>query len=155
MRAVYIGTPHRGASFERLGRVTTHMLAAINDPVTRLLASIAHLRSAGIQDLGDADVRHEDRARRQPQLSLRDPRHPVPLLVSMQHLLIAGTLSDKAWLTALFGDSIVPLASARDDGGFDARSVITIAGISHMRLLHDARVYAALSNWLGAAPLPE
>lgn len=154
MRAAYIGTPHRGAPFERLGRVTTNVLAAINDPVTRLLASIAGLRSAGIQDLGDADVRHEDRARRQPQLSLRDPRHPVPLLASLQHLLIAGAISDKAWLTALFGDTIVPLASARNDGGIDPCNVVTIAGISHMQMLHDPRVYNALSNWLHAAHVP-
>ncbi len=150
MRAAYIGTPHRGAPFERLGRVTTNFLAAINDPVTRLLASIAGLRSAGIQDLGDADVRHEDRARRQAQLSLRDPRHPVPLLASMQHLLIAGAISDKAWLTALFGDSIVPLASARNDGEIDPCNVVTIAGITHMQMLHDPRVYSALTNWLHA-----
>jgi triacylglycerol lipase len=154
MRAAYIGTPHRGAPFERLGRVTTNVLAAINDPVTRLLASIAGLRSAGIQDLGDADVRHEDRARRQAQLSLRDPRHPVPLLASMQHLLIAGAISDKAWLTALFGDSIVPLASARNDGGIDPCNVVTIAGITHMQMLHDPRVYNALTNWLQPSPEP-
>lgn len=153
MRAVYIGTPHRGAPFERIGRVTTNLLRAINDPVTRLLASIAGLRSAGIQDLGDADVRHEDRARRQPQLSLRDPRHPVPLLATMQHLLIAGAISDKAWLTALFGDSIVPLASARNDGGIDPHNVVTIEGIAHVQMLHDPRVYTALSKWLIAAPL--
>ncbi len=154
LRAAYIGTPHRGAPFERWGRVTTNLLAAINDPVTRLLASIAGLRSAGIQDLGDADVRHEDRGRRQAQLSLRDPRHPVPLLPSMQHLLIAGAISDKAWLSALFGDSIVPIASARNDGGSEPCSVVTIAGISHMQMLHDPRVYSALTNWLHAAPTP-
>ena len=155
MRAAYIGTPHRKTPYERIGRVTANLLGAINDPVTRLLASIAGLRSAGIQDLGDADVRHEDRGRRQPQLSLRDPRHPVPLLATMQHLLIAGAISDKAWLSALFGDSIVPLTSARNDGGIDPHNVVTIAGITHMQMLHDPRVYTALSKWLGTAPVPK
>jgi pimeloyl-ACP methyl ester carboxylesterase len=147
-RAVYIGTPHRGAPFERLGRVTANVLTAINDPVTRAIASVANLRSAGIQDLGDADLRHEDRARRRPMIQLRDGQHPVPLLPHLQHLLVAGTISDKAWLTALFGDSIVPLSSARYDGGVEPNQVVTITGIGHSVMLRDDRVYRVIVRWL-------
>jgi triacylglycerol lipase len=150
-RAIYVGTPHRGAPFERLGRLGTNLLAAINDPVTRLIASIAQNRSAGIQDLGDADLRHQDRARRLPHYSLRDPRHPVPLLPNIKHLLIAGAISDKAWLSALFGDSIVPLASARYDGGIDPNNVVTITGISHTGMLTDSRVYQEMLRWISPA----
>lgn len=147
-RAVYIGTPHRGAPFERLGRVTVRVLKAVNDPVTRAVATVANLRSAGIQDLGDADLRHEDRARRRPMLQLRDGEHPVPLLPHIQHLLIAGALSDKAWITALLGDAIVPLSSARYDGGVKANQVVTITGIGHGVMLRDDRVYRAVADWL-------
>jgi pimeloyl-ACP methyl ester carboxylesterase len=56
-RAIYVGTPHAGAPAERLGRVVTRVLGAIPDPYTRLIADIANLRSAGVKDLGDADLR--------------------------------------------------------------------------------------------------
>src|SRR5262249_14992739 len=58
-RAIYVGTPHLGAPLERLGRVVTSVLGAIDDPYTRLIAEVAELRSDGVKDLGDADLRHE------------------------------------------------------------------------------------------------
>jgi hypothetical protein len=50
------------------------------------------------KDLGDAE--------------LSDARHPLPLLTSMKHHLIAGSLALDPRLSVLFGDSIVPVASA-------------------------------------------
>ncbi len=133
-RCIYVGTPHRGAPLERAGRMLAKLLDAVPDPYTRLAAELANLRSTGIQDLGDA-------------------RHPVPLLPSIEHLLIAGTLARTDFLAALFGDAIVPLASATDRDHHRApahplASVAVFAGFDHMRLARDHEVYAHVRSWL-------
>ncbi len=158
-RAIYLGTPHLGAPAERVGRVLARVLGAIDDPYTRLAAELGELRSDGIKDLGDADLRHEDRARRRVSISLRDPRHPVPLLPQIQHHLIAGTLGDPR-LAALFGDGIVPVASGV--GGTVASGAGQIAlppehvkvlpGVAHLTLAHHPDVYAHIRSWCASKP---
>lgn len=107
-----------------------------------------------MKDLGDADLRDEDRARRLPRIGLRDPRHPVPLLPGIEHYLVAGSLSTDARLASVFGDSVVPLGSATDGSCVDAASfafppshVKIVSGASHMTLAHDAKVYEHLRAW--------
>ena len=153
-RALYVGTPHQGAPMERVGRLVSTVLRAVDDPYTRLVAEIADVRSDGVKDLGHADLREEDRARRSESVSLRDPRHPVPLLPRIQHFLVAGSLSTKSWVASLFGDSMVPLKSATDGGCVDAKSfafppdhVAIVHGASHVALAHDPRVYEHLKRW--------
>ncbi len=158
-RAIYVGTPHLGAPMERLGRLATRVLRGVDDPYTRLIADIAGLRSEALQDLGDADLRHEDRARRPEGLALGDRRHPVPLLPGMQHHLVAGALSDAPWVGALFGDAVVPLRSATagtgtavESAALPASHVIIVRGVSHMALAHHPEVYAALRGWCTEGP---
>jgi hypothetical protein len=153
-RAMYVGTPHLGAPMERVGRVVARILRSVPDPYTQLAAQLADLRSDGVKDLGDADLRHEDRARRLPRISLRDPRHPVPLLPHIQHFLVAGSLSTDQRLASVFGDSIVPLGSATDGSCIDAATfalppshVRIVSGASHMTLAHDPAVYEHLRAW--------
>lgn len=153
-RAIYVGTPHLGAPLERVGRVLSKILATIPDPYTRLAAELADLRSDGVKDLGDADLRHEDRARRATRLSLRDPRHPVPLLPSIAHYLVAGSLWEDPRLASLFGDAIVPVPSGTDGACIDKGSlalppshVRLIAGASHVTIPRDPRVYAHIKEW--------
>ena len=151
-RAIYIATPHLGAPYERFGRVIAKVLEAVNNPYTQLIADIANLRSAGLQDLGDANLRHEDRARPTgPRLS--DWRHPVPLLPGMNHYLIAGTLSKEPWLAALFGDWVVPLKSAMAGAGetgepLPPSHIRVIAGAPHMALAHHPEVYPCIRAWV-------
>ena len=152
-RALYVGTPHLGAPLERLGRVVSKVLRAVPDPYTRLIADIADLRSHGLQDLGDADLRHEDRARRRVSVSLRDPHHPVPLLPGLRHYLAAGTLVAAPWAAALFGDSVVPAPSATAaSSGLPAAHVRLFPGMSHIALAHHPDVYDQLHVWLTEAP---
>jgi triacylglycerol lipase len=153
-RAIYLGTPHRGAPLERVGRVVASLLQSVDDPVTRLLADVGNLRSDGVKDLGDADLRHEDRARRRPTVALRDPEHPVALLPEIRHYLVAGTLSPSPWLTALFGDSIVPVGSATDGlaagpeaPALPSEHVKIVRGLAHMTLAHSPAVYAHIRAW--------
>ena len=149
-RAIYVATPHLGAPAERAGRILNRVLHAVPEPTTRLIAQIADLRSDGIKDLGDADLRADDRARRGLPRGLRDPRHPVPLLPGIDHHLIAGTLTADTWLSALFGDSIVPLSSATGDGRVATAAgshIRVFPGRSHVGLAHDPEVYEQLRAW--------
>jgi triacylglycerol lipase len=153
-RAIYIGTPHAGAPAERVGRLLARVLTQIDDPYTKLIAEIGNLRSAGLRDLGDGDLRHEDRALQGQSLSLRDARHPVPLLASMQHYLIAGSLFEQRYLAALFGDSLVPVSSATarrlrlgQAEAIPAEHVRVLPGLGHFALARHPEVYAQIKAW--------
>jgi pimeloyl-ACP methyl ester carboxylesterase len=148
-RALYCGTPHRGAPLERYGRVLAKLLNTIDDPYTQLFGQLSDLRSDGVKDLGDADLRHEDRARRVARIALRDPEHPVPLLPQIRHYLVAAHFARDPWLIALFGDTIVPLGSATNGvTPLPQDHVHVIPGMHHVGLAHDARVYQQLLAWL-------
>lgn len=155
-RVFYVGTPHRGSPLERVGRVVSRVLASIPDPYTRLAAQLADLRSDGVKDLGDGDVRNEDRARRVSSISLRDPAHPVPLLPEIRHYLIAGALSDDPQLAAAFGDALVPLPSgtfsAPNDAPLPPSRVKVFTKMAHMTLAHDARVYETIVDFWKERP---
>ncbi len=131
-RCIYVGTPHRGAPLERVGRLVAKVLQAVDDPYTRLSADLANLRSQGIQDLGD-------------------PRHPVPLLTSIEHLLIAGTISREPWLAALFGDAMVSVASATDRARGEPDHPTTafevFPGFDHVALARRPEVYECMRSW--------
>jgi hypothetical protein len=165
-RAVYVGTPHGGAPLERAGRVIARVARAIPDPYVQLAAQIGDLRSDGVKDLGDADLRHEDRARRVHALAIRDPEHPVPLLPRIAHYLAAGSLARDPWIAALVGDGLVPVPS----GTIGARSALSeetrgaaippdrvryFPGIPHMTLAHHPEVYAQIRAWCEDAPALE
>jgi hypothetical protein len=126
----------------------------VPDPYARLIAEIGDLRSGGMKDLGDAHLRHEDRAPGRTGLSLRDARHPVPLLPSIQHYLVAGSLAVQPQLAALFGDALVPLASGtngmraeRGTLALPPAHVKVLADMGHMTLAHHADVYAQIREW--------
>lgn len=142
--AIYVGTPHRGAPMERVGRVVQQLLEAIPDPYTRLIADIAGLRSDGIKDLGDSDLTHEDRARRVASVKLRDPEHPVPLLPSIRHHLIAGSYVPEAWVSDLLGDMVVPLHSAT---AALSERVKVFPRLTHLDVPRNADVYQQIKTW--------
>jgi triacylglycerol lipase len=151
-RAIYVGTPHLGAPMERVGRVIAKVLGSLENPYTQLIAALANLRSDGIKDLGDADLRHQDR--NPERLSLRDARHPVPLLPQIQHYLIASTLSQEPWLAALFGDSIVPLGSATNGACINAETMAMppshikiLPSIAHIDLSRRPEIYEHIHAW--------
>ncbi len=159
-RAIYVGTPHLGAPLERVGRAATKLLRAVGDPYAQLIAEIGDLRSDGVKDLGNADLRHEDRdsnRARQPGrsgLALRDAAHPVPLLPGIQHYLVAASLAVEPYLAALFGDALVPLASgtnglraARGTLALPPGHVKVLANMAHLTLAHHPDVYAQIREW--------
>lgn len=149
--AVYLGTPHLGVPGERLGVLVARLLRAVPDPTTRLIGDIATLRSAGIRDLGHAALRHDDRYNEGKPWSLRDAQHPVPLLPSIRHALIAGSLDVPIAVARLLGDAVVPLPSATGSTrlsptslAIPAERVAVLPGRTHFDLSHDEEAYARL-----------
>jgi pimeloyl-ACP methyl ester carboxylesterase len=151
-RILYVGTPHLGAPGERLGKLTSEVLRAIPNQYTRLIADIANLRSDGIQDLAHAALRDEDRAIARSPWDLRDARHPVPLLPDIEHHLIAGSVFIDPRLTFLFGDTVVPVASATYKGHalelLPPERVHVLPGLGHLALAHSPAVYERIKATL-------
>lgn len=149
-RAVYLGTPHLGSPLERWGRVLAKLLRAVDDPYTRLAADIGDLRSDGVKDLGDADLRHLDRARRRPSAGRRDRSHPVPLLPGIRHYLVAASLSGDPRLEAAVGDVLVPVPSATNGLPWTPppSHVRVLPGVGHFQLARHPEVYAQIRAWL-------
>jgi triacylglycerol lipase len=151
-RIIYVGTPHLGAPGERLGKLTSEVLRTIPSQYTRLISDIANLRSDGIQDLAHAALRPEDRELIQSPWDLRDARNPVPLLPNIEHHLIAGSFFTDPRLAFLFGDSIVPVASATYKGIalelLPPERVHILPGLSHIALAHSRAVYALIKSTL-------
>ncbi|MEO6950627.1 MAG: alpha/beta hydrolase [Polyangia bacterium] len=121
-RAIYLGTPHRGAPLERVGKVVHRVLSILDQPYTRLVADVADLRSDGMKDLGDV--------------------HPHPLAPHVKHHVVAGTLFEAKLLAELLGDALVPLSSATD--GVEAPFIVH-AG--HNALAHHPDVREQLVAW--------
>lgn len=157
--AVYIGSPHLGAPLERAGNVLTWFLrktgTVLADPVTELIGDIIALRSEGIQDLRYGSLHEQDWRDADAHALLQNRRHPVPLLTSIRHHLIAGVLPKDPRLAALFGDALVPPRSALGHAEPHDRSPIfpqehvqVFEGLSHTALLADEAVYQRVREWL-------
>jgi pimeloyl-ACP methyl ester carboxylesterase len=154
--AFYIGTPHLGAPYERLGSAVARVLRAIPNAYVKVVADVADLRSSGIKDLGDASILREHWEGRGAGAPAAAARKVVPLVPGVAHHAVVGTLTEKErhLLTLLLGDALVPVASAsgrsRDEGGalgFPAANVKVFPGVGHRRLAHDRRVYRQIRAW--------
>jgi len=164
-RTFYLGTPHLGAPLERFGNVVGWALRRLDTPYTRLLADLVALRSSGIKDLRYGNLRREawEGAPGDEDALLQNREHPVPLLPHIRHHLIAGTLAAEPHLALLFGDAIVPLASATGLPPSGARAlprsasarraivapdhVRVLPSIDHLSLAHHLEVYAVIRTW--------
>lgn len=138
--AAYLGTPHQGAPLERFGEGANRLLAL--SPYTRPFMQLGNVRSSGIQDL------------RHGRIAPRDQPCSLTLPEPARHLLLAGHLGRHArrhWM----GDGLVPVRSAlgqhlEPDKALQGRDVtrVEFSKLGHMAMLGDARVYAALQEWL-------
>jgi pimeloyl-ACP methyl ester carboxylesterase len=154
--AFYIGTPHLGAPYERLGSAVARVLRAIPNAYVKVVADVADLRSSGIKDLGDASILREHWEGRGARAPAAAARKVVPLVPGVAHHAVVGTLTEKERhvLTLLLGDALVPVASAsgrsRYEGGalgFPTANVKVFPGVGHRRLAHDRRVYRQIRAW--------
>jgi triacylglycerol lipase len=159
-RAVYIGVPHLGSPLERMGTAVTRMLRKVPNAYTQLVADVVDLRSSGVKDLGVARLLRRDWEGVAPDVPLQHHAHPVPLLPGISHHLLVGALAagERHLLSMLFGDGVVPLASASGRAGSASHDLLVppenlcvVTGVHHLALAHDAKVYARLQAWFEEA----
>jgi pimeloyl-ACP methyl ester carboxylesterase len=151
-RLACFGSPHEGASLERLGNHANRLLAAL--PWTRPFMRLGNLRSDGIRDLRFGHLVEADWRGRSPD----DPRRVhtgVGLTGGVDHLHVAAALGEEGPPGPL-GDGLVPVASALALSLHPESAVRRelLRGIGHLGLLGDDRAYAALRGWIEGSLAP-
>lgn len=146
-RVACLGSPHEGASLERLGNHANRLLRV--SPWTRPFMRLGNLRSDGIRDLRFGHVLEEDWRDRHPDDPRRVPSR-VGLSAHADHLFLAAALSPAGRVDPR-GDWLVPVESALASNLHPAQAARRelIPGLDHLGLLADERVYQALRRWLG------
>ena len=153
---VTLGSPHAGAPLERVANTTARAASTLRHvrPLARFLSS----RSVGIQDLRHGNILDEEWDGADPT-DARGRRVDVPLHPGIRHLAVVGLLGKKidSRVAQLLGDGVVTAASARGAGRrspqrrrFPAEDVVVLPGVSHLSLVRDESVYAAIRERLGA-----
>ncbi|MCG6116649.1 MAG: GPI inositol-deacylase [Aquimonas sp.] len=131
-----LGSPHRGAPLERIGRSCERALAAV--PYAGHFARIGSMRSQGILDLGDGRVADE-------------AEQPLPSDVRALAVAARTLRGEVRGLGGWVGDGLVPADSAlglpcENPRGLDARC---ISSTGHLELLRSGEVRRWLIEWLG------
>ena len=147
---VFLGTPHHGASLERLGNWVQRALGV--SPYLAPFARLARMRSDGITDLRHGNLLPADWQRDAD--AAQDTRTPVPLPAGVACFAVAGTLAPPKG--DALGDGLVTVASAlgrHDDPerelAMGAQHTWVAEGADHFALLSDPRVARQLQGWLG------
>jgi pimeloyl-ACP methyl ester carboxylesterase len=148
-----LGTPHRGASLER---VVNRLGAALGRlPETQGFARPINVRSAGIKDLRYGYLTDEDWFGHDPDVYLRKTAREIPFLPTANHYFVCATLSREADgpLGRMVGDLLVLHASAWGHGGgerlrFPVDHYRHIGGANHFDLLNHPAIYEQIKGWL-------
>jgi len=152
----FLGTPHLGSDWEKLGHMVTVILKAIPNPWTFGIASLGNKRSAGIQDLRFGYLLDEDWQGLKKNAFWHDNRHPVPLLPRVDYYSIISLLAKDArnFLSEYFGDGLVPVRSAAGKSFLKSKSLAFLPkhsrvfrGFSHTQVTHDDKVYRQIQKW--------
>jgi pimeloyl-ACP methyl ester carboxylesterase len=148
-RVACLGSPHEGASWERLGNHANRLLRAL--PWSRPFMRLGNLRSDGIRDLRFGHLVEEDwRDRRSDETQ---PSHSaVRLADHVDHLFVAAARNEQGATDAL-GDWLVSVESAhaRNVHREAAARRVLLNDLDHVGLLDDPRVYEVLRDWLDAS----
>jgi pimeloyl-ACP methyl ester carboxylesterase len=154
-RVFLLGVPSRGAPLEFLAHVTAFTLETLWNPFTRVIGKVINGRSAGIKDLRhgfvlDEDWKHLDVDRLGYPVAgrAREPAH-VRWYVAM------GAIGQADGVGAtLLGDGLVRPGSAqgwsldpRERELLPPAETRMFAGTSHIGLMRDAEVLAAILDW--------
>jgi hypothetical protein len=154
---VFLGTPHHGASLERVGNWLNGLLGIA--PYSAPLARMGNIRSAGITDLRYGNLLDEDWHGFDRFQHHGNRRRPVPLPARVRCYAVAGTRTacPGASRSTLRSDGLVDVDSAlglHEDPTLTLRFRETrqwIAhGAHHWDLLSHPEVYGRIRAWLGA-----
>ena len=153
---VTLGSPHHGASLERIGNFVQDKIA--NLPFAGSLATLGDLRSAGIIDLRYGSIRDADwQALEGRSVLPAEFRHPTRLPLHVNTYLIAAALIEthfESKTTSLLGDGLVSVESAL--GEYTEEHTLSVAeghkaifyGVNHMNLIYSGRVHQQIIAWL-------
>lgn len=151
----YLGSPHDGAPLALLGHLTSELLTAVPNSITRLIGEIVNLRSQGVKDLRSA-------ARPDGHAEPPGPSAPlgaVPWLASAEHYLVFGTLTDdpQHLVAQLLGDGLVlvpDIPQAPRDGAapfpIPRERVACFPRTDHLQLARDPAVARQIRAWCAA-----
>jgi pimeloyl-ACP methyl ester carboxylesterase len=147
-RVACLGSPHEGASLERVGNHANRLLQLL--PWSRPFMRLGNLRSDGIRDLRFGHLVEEDWRDRHPDETQRS-HSAVRLADHVDHLFIAAARNEQGVSDAL-GDWLVSVESAHARNVHREAAVrrVLLHDLDHIGLLDDSRVYAALRSWLDA-----
>ena len=138
----YLGSPHSGASLERLASKLGWALGRLDE--TRPYADLVNIRSAGIKDLRYGYIVEEDWDGCDADICLQNHRHDVDLLETANHYAISAAVSGVS--APLVGDLLVHPRSARGRLPVDRHRHLD--GLHHFDLLNHPRVYEEMRSWL-------
>lgn len=145
-KLIFLGTPHHGATLERLGSGLDFVLGI--SPYSAPIGRLGKVRSAGIRDLREGNIGKSSPTR-------DDGPETFPANTRC-YAVAASTRAAPPPLRALDqGDGLVPLRSALGQHPDKARTLPIPAnqravfhGLNHFDLLDDQRVYLRLRQWL-------
>lgn len=153
---VTLGSPHHGASLERIGFFVQDMIAKL--PFAGSLSKLGDLRSAGIIDLRYGSVRDADWQSLEGRNVLPPEfRHPTRLPLHVRSYFVAGTLAEAHYdskATSLLGDGLVTIDSALGEHAGEHTLAVPeghkaiFYGVNHYNLLYNDRVHEQVTAWL-------
>ena len=156
---IFLGTPHHGATLERLGNWVNTVLEV--SPYAAPIARVGKIRSAGITDLRHGSVLEDDWKGRDRFTSNKDVRVPLPLPAGVQCYAVAVTQrpADGNPCLDLLGDGFVSVNSALGRHREPERCLEfgeahqwTGYGMSHWDLLNHPAVYEQVRRWIVVQP---
>lgn len=153
---VTLGSPHNGASLERIGVFVQEMIGKL--PFAGSLAKLGDLRSAGIIDLRYGSVRDADWNTLEGRSVLpQEFRHPARLPLHVRSYLVAGTIVEGHYdskAASLLGDGLVTVNSALGEDSAEHTLFVpeghkaVFYGVNHYDLIYNERVHAQVKAWL-------
>lgn len=153
----FLGTPHLGTDWEKIGQLTRIILQWIPNPITMGIAAIGDRRSAGIKDLRFGHLLDEDWKGKQGDALWHHNRPAVPLLKHVDYYLMTAILAkdSKNVFWEYFGDGLVPLRSALGKSfikhkalPFLPEHIKNFKGLKHTDLSHHLKVYRQIQKWI-------
>lgn len=153
---VTLGSPHHGASLERIGNFVQYKIAKL--PFAGSLAKLGDLRSAGIIDLRYGSIRDADwKSLEERSVLPAEFRHPTRLPLHVNTYLVAAALIETHYenkTTSLLGDGLVSVESAL--GEYTEEHTLAVPeshkaifyGVNHMNLIYSGRVHQQVIAWL-------
>jgi pimeloyl-ACP methyl ester carboxylesterase len=144
---VYLGTPHRGAPLERAGAWAQARLR--RRAVTAPFASLAGLRSQGIQDLGRAAVAPDGPGSPGDAPTGGSAAFPARRVLCVAGAMAEGTPAQGTPAWDAVGDGLVPVSSALAGAAWRGEADRRVfEGVGHIEMLQAPAVAQHVCAWL-------